>query len=63
MNKKLEPGSEYNKYDADGDGVVTDELATTERLRHLRLLMKKLTLKRTCVGLLCLACCCTPLVL
>ena len=34
MIKKLEPGSEYNKYDADGDGVVTDaELATTERLQ------------------------------
>ena len=23
--KKLEPGSEYEKYDLDGDGVVTDE--------------------------------------
>ena len=23
--KKLEPGSEYAKYDLDGDGVVTDE--------------------------------------
>ena len=23
--KKLEPGSEYNKYDLDGDGIVTDE--------------------------------------
>ena len=25
MQKKLEPGSEYNKYDLDGDGIVTDE--------------------------------------
>ena len=23
--KKLEPGSEYEKYDLDGDGIVTDE--------------------------------------
>ena len=23
--KKLEPGSDYNKYDLDGDGIVTDE--------------------------------------
>ena len=23
--KKLEPDSEYNKYDLDGDGIVTDE--------------------------------------
>ena len=25
MQKKLEPGSDYNKYDLDGDGIVTDE--------------------------------------
>ena len=25
MQKKLEPGSEYDKYDLDGDGIVTDE--------------------------------------
>ena len=25
MQKKLEPGSEYEKYDLDGDGIVTDE--------------------------------------
>ncbi len=42
MNKKLEPGSEYNKYDADGDGVVTDaELATTERLQALEIANEK----------------------
>ena len=23
--KKLEPGSDYEKYDLDGDGIVTDE--------------------------------------
>ena len=23
--KKLEPGSDYAKYDIDGDGIVTDE--------------------------------------
>ena len=42
MNKELEPGSEYNKYDADGDGVVTDaELATTERLQALEIANEK----------------------
>ena len=42
MNKELEPGSEYNKYDTDGDGVVTDaELATTERLQALELQNEK----------------------
>ena len=25
MQKKLEPGSEYDKYDLDGDGIVSDE--------------------------------------
>ena len=25
MNKELEPGSQYEKYDSDGDGIVTDE--------------------------------------
>ena len=46
MNKKLEPGSEYNKYDADGDGVVTDAGSLPQKgYKHLRLLMKKLTLK------------------
>ena len=42
MNKELEPGSEYEKYDADGDGVVTDaELATTERLQALEIANEK----------------------
>ena len=38
MNKELEPDSKYNKYDSDGDGIVTDEeLATTEKLQALEL--------------------------
>ena len=35
--KKLEPGSEYAKYDIDGDGVLTyDELAMDEKLLRLQ---------------------------
>ena len=37
--KKLQEGSEYAEYDADGDGIVTDEeLQTSQelRLRHER---------------------------
>ena len=35
--KKLEPGSEYAKYDLDGDEVVTDEeLAMDEKLLRLQ---------------------------
>ena len=34
--KKLEPGSEYEKYDLDGDGIVTDEeLALDEKIMRL----------------------------
>ena len=34
--KKLEKGSEYEKYDLDGDGIVTDEeLAMDEKLMRL----------------------------
>ena len=34
--KKLEPGSQYNKYDLDGDGIVTDEeLAMEEKMIRL----------------------------
>ena len=34
--KKLEPGSEYEKYDLDGDGIVTDEeLALDEKMMRL----------------------------
>tara|TARA_X000001316_G_C897811_1_gene17114 strand:- start:16 stop:342 length:327 start_codon:yes stop_codon:yes gene_type:complete len=34
--KKLQAGSDYNKYDIDGDGIVTDEeLEIDERLMRL----------------------------
>tara|TARA_Y100000401_G_C8278835_1_gene202314 strand:+ start:332 stop:664 length:333 start_codon:yes stop_codon:yes gene_type:complete len=34
--KKLEPGSDYEKYDLDGDGIVTDEeLALDEKIMRL----------------------------
>jgi len=34
--KRLEADSDYAKYDADGDGVVTDEeLSMSERLQYL----------------------------
>ncbi len=36
--KRLEEGSEYAEYDADGDGVVSDaELETSKELQELRL--------------------------
>ena len=36
VQKKLQPGSEYEKYDLDGDGIVTDEeLAMEERMMRL----------------------------
>ena len=36
--KRLQEGSEYGEYDADGDGVVTDEeLNTSKELQELRL--------------------------
>lgn len=35
-NKQLEPGSSYAKYDADGDGVVTDqELAVMKEVSEI----------------------------
>tara|TARA_Y100000114_G_scaffold24979_1_gene20716 strand:+ start:85 stop:396 length:312 start_codon:yes stop_codon:yes gene_type:complete len=34
MGKKLQPKSEYEKYDLDGDGVVTDE--ELEQVREMR---------------------------
>ena len=34
--KKLEPGSDYEKYDLNGDGIVTDEeLALDEKIMRL----------------------------
>ena len=42
MNKELEAGSQYEKYDSDGDGVVTDDdLKTTERLQALEIANEK----------------------
>ena len=36
VQKKLQPGSEYEKYDLDGDGIVTDEeLALDEKIMRL----------------------------
>ena len=46
-NKKLEKGSEYEKYDADGDGIVTDdEIAVSERLQHLSVMHEKADAQR-----------------
>jgi|TARA_R110002020_G_scaffold10088_1_gene39130 hypothetical protein len=40
--KKLEPNSSYNRYDADGDGVVSDEeIESSERLQQLEVLHEK----------------------
>jgi|TARA_B100000530_G_scaffold185788_1_gene117705 hypothetical protein len=40
--KELQPGSDYAKYDADGDGVVSDEeLAMSERLQQLEIQNEK----------------------
>ena len=45
--KKLEPGSQYNKYDADGDGVVSDEeIAVSERLQALEATNEKADAQR-----------------
>ena len=36
IQKKLQKGSNYNKYDLDGDGVVDDdELAAAEKLHEI----------------------------
>ena len=36
MGKKLQPKSDYEKYDLDGDGIVTDEeLALDEKIMRL----------------------------
>ena len=42
IRDRLEPDSKYNKYDSDGDGIVTDEeLATTEKLQALEIANEK----------------------
>ena len=48
--KKLEPGSDYAKYDADGDGVVSDsELEVSARLQELEMLHEKSDAQRNMV--------------
>ena len=48
--KKLEPGSDYAKYDADGDGVVSDsELEISARLQELEMLHEKSDAQRNMV--------------
>jgi cobalamin biosynthesis protein CobT len=59
--KKLEPNSEYANYDADGDGIVTDEeLQTSKELQELRLRHERADAQRAMsVGSLYGACCYT----
>ena len=46
--KKLEPNSDYANYDADGDGVVTDEeLETSKELQSLRLQSERANAQKT----------------
>ncbi len=48
--KKLEPDSNYAKYDADGDGIVSDsELETSARLQELEMLHEKSDAQRNMV--------------
>jgi hypothetical protein len=45
--KQLEPDSQYAKYDADGDGIVSDqELETTARLQQLEAAHEKADAQR-----------------
>ena len=45
--KQLEADSEYAKYDADGDGIVSDEeLETTARLQQLEAAHEKADAQR-----------------
>ena len=47
MAKKLQPKSEYDVYDLDGDGVVTDEeLAHAKEIRQAEHEMRKLRAQR-----------------
>ena len=46
-SKRLEQGSEYAEYDADGDGVVSDsELETSRQLKELKLSSEKADAQR-----------------
>ena len=45
--KKLEPDSEYNKYDLDGDGIVTDEeMAAIQKIEELEMQEEKADAQR-----------------
>ena len=45
--KQLEPDSSFNKYDANGDGIVSDdELAFSERLQNLEMEHEKADAQR-----------------
>jgi hypothetical protein len=57
--KRLEDGSEYAEYDADGDGIVTDEeLQTSKELQELRLQHERADAQRAMShGSLSGACC------
>lgn len=47
MQKSLEPDSEYNEYDMDGDGIVTDsELAHMKEIKELEMAERKQTQQR-----------------
>ena len=51
--KKLQKESAYNKYDLDGDGVVTDEeLAKMKEIEELEMQEIKLMLKGVWLGFL-----------
>ena len=59
--KRLEEGSEYAEYDADGDGVVTDaELQTSKELQELRLQHERADAQRAMSWFALWGCCYTP---
>ena len=45
--KTLQPNSEYSKYDADGDGVVSDlEIESSEKLQEMQLAHERANAQR-----------------
>ena len=45
--KKLEPNSSYDRYDTDGDGIVSDEeIESSERLQQLEVMHEKADAQR-----------------
>ena len=56
IQKKLQKGSDYNKYDLDGDGIVDDdELAAAEKLHEIEAAeLRKMTAQsRIATAVLC----------